>query len=188
MCAGVIRKYHQICPDSDATAYKIGISVKNWARRCLFSVDMWRMGPIMSWFALGFVMSDATFLMIFLVFVLDYCEYRGNWLEQHDGTLHIHSKLSKRKSYWSLNLKIGIVLASYEVFRCYTHMIVWILVWKIPKCCRFCAPKCPFCAPECPFLCAPKCPFAPECPFSLHSISRKFIREVRTPTHFPFFS
>jgi hypothetical protein len=61
MCAGVIRKYHQICPDSDAADYKIGISVKKWARQCLFSVDMWRMGPMMSWFALGFVMSDAIF-------------------------------------------------------------------------------------------------------------------------------
>ena len=42
----------------DAAANKIGISAKNWARKCLLSVDMWRMGPIISWFASGFVMSS----------------------------------------------------------------------------------------------------------------------------------
>ncbi len=47
--------------------YKIGISMKNWVRECLDSVDMWRMGPIMSWFALGFVMSNAFFEDFFSV-------------------------------------------------------------------------------------------------------------------------
>ena len=61
MCAGVIREFHQNCLDSDAAAYKIGISVKNWARKCLVNVDVVRMGPTMSWFASGFVVSDAIF-------------------------------------------------------------------------------------------------------------------------------
>src|SRR6056300_2069695 len=56
--AGVIHKYHQNQPDSDAATNKIGISAKNWARKCLLSVDTWRMGPIMPWFASGFVMSS----------------------------------------------------------------------------------------------------------------------------------
>ena len=53
--------YHQNYVELDAVTNKIGISMKNWVRECLDSVGMWRMGPIMSWFALGFVMSDAIF-------------------------------------------------------------------------------------------------------------------------------
>ncbi len=35
--------------------YIIGISVKNWVRECLLSVE----GLRMLWFAFGFIMSDA---------------------------------------------------------------------------------------------------------------------------------
>ena len=56
MC--VTRNYHQNYFELDAAAYIIGISVKNWVRECLLSVDGGYMGSIMLWFAFGFIMSD----------------------------------------------------------------------------------------------------------------------------------
>ena len=57
----VTRNYHQNYFELDAAAYMIGISVKNWVRECLLSVDVGYMGSIMLWFAFRFIMSDALF-------------------------------------------------------------------------------------------------------------------------------
>ncbi len=65
MFVGVIREYHKSYPFLDATTYIIGISVKNWVKQCLLSVDVGCMGPIMPWFAFGFVMSEALFSIFF---------------------------------------------------------------------------------------------------------------------------
>ena len=67
ICVGVIREYDKSYPELDATAYRIGISVKNWVKQCLLSVDVGCMGPIMPWFAFGFVMLDALFSTFFSV-------------------------------------------------------------------------------------------------------------------------
>jgi hypothetical protein len=67
MCVGAIREYHKSYLILDATTYIIGISVKNWVKQCLLSVDVGCMGPIMPWFAFGFVMSDALFSRFFSV-------------------------------------------------------------------------------------------------------------------------
>ena len=67
MCVCVTRNYHQNYFELDAAAYIIGISVKNWVRECLLSVDGGYMGSIMLWFAFGFVMSDALFQDFFSV-------------------------------------------------------------------------------------------------------------------------
>ena len=91
VCVGVIRDYHQIYFELDAAAYIIGISVKNWVRQCLLSVDGWCMGSIMLWFAFGFVMSDALFSRFFSVIT----KYRSNWMEHHDQKLQMHSKRIK---------------------------------------------------------------------------------------------
>ena len=61
MCVCVTRNYHQNYVELDASAYIIGISVKNWVAECLLSVDGGYMGSIRLWFALGFFMSHALF-------------------------------------------------------------------------------------------------------------------------------
>ena len=61
MCVGAIPEYHKSYPVLDATAYIIGISIKNWVGQCLLSVDVGCMGPTMPWFAFGFGMLEALF-------------------------------------------------------------------------------------------------------------------------------
>ena len=43
----------------DAAANKIGILIKSWVEKCLAYVGLGCMGPITSWFAAGYVMSEA---------------------------------------------------------------------------------------------------------------------------------
>ena len=86
-CVGAISKYHQNYPDLDAAAYIIGISTKNWVRQRLLGVGVWCMGPIMSWFVFGFVMSDALFHDFFSVCAWLSWIYHCRWLEFHYGTL-----------------------------------------------------------------------------------------------------
>ncbi len=61
MCVCFTRNKHQNYFELDAAAYIIGVSVKNWVRKCLLSVDGGCMGSIMLWFAFRFIMSDALF-------------------------------------------------------------------------------------------------------------------------------
>ena len=64
MRAGVIREYHQNCLDSDAAAYKIGISMKNWVGECPVYVDSVCFDLIIPWLVPGFVMVEVFFVSV----------------------------------------------------------------------------------------------------------------------------
>ena len=61
MSASVRAVYHHNDVDPAAAAYRIGIYIKNWVRHCIVYVDFGSVGPIVPWFAVGFVMVEVFF-------------------------------------------------------------------------------------------------------------------------------
>ena len=127
MCVGAIRECHKSYPILDATSYIIGISVENWVKQCLLSVDVGCMGPIMPWFAFGFVMSDA----LFSRFCWCLCLYHDPMTPIPLSNVHMHPKRTKRKllaigpkeepKYWH----------SMQDWLSPTHMVSSMLVTKL---------------------------------------------------------
>ena len=62
MSASVRAVYHHNDFESDAAAYIIEISIKIWVRETLVYVDIVVAGPIVPWFAVGFVMVGVFFV------------------------------------------------------------------------------------------------------------------------------
>jgi len=60
----VIAVYHHNDADSAATAYRIGIYIKNGVRHYVVYVDFGNVGPIVAWFAVGFVMEEMFFVSV----------------------------------------------------------------------------------------------------------------------------
>ena len=60
MSLAVRAVYHH----NDATAYRIGICIKNEVRHCVVYVDFGNVGPIVAWFAVGFVMEEMFFVSV----------------------------------------------------------------------------------------------------------------------------
>ncbi len=54
--------YHHNDFESAAAAYRIGISIKNWVTQCVACCDFGCVGPIVPWFADGFVMEAVFFV------------------------------------------------------------------------------------------------------------------------------
>ena len=63
MSASVRAVYHHNDLDSTAAAYIIGIYIKNWIRRSVIYHGFGCIGPIVPWFAVGFVMVEMFFLV-----------------------------------------------------------------------------------------------------------------------------
>jgi len=64
MSLAVIAVYHHNDADSAATAYRIGIYIKNGVRHVVVYVDFGNVGPIVAWFAVGFVMEEMFFVSV----------------------------------------------------------------------------------------------------------------------------
>ena len=61
MSASVRAVCHHNDIESDAAAYIIEISIKIWVRQYVVYVDLVVSGPIVPWFAVGFVMVEVFF-------------------------------------------------------------------------------------------------------------------------------
>jgi len=64
MSLAVRAVYHHNDADSAATAYRIGIYIKNGVRHYIVYVDFGNVGPIVPWFAVGFVMEEMFFVSV----------------------------------------------------------------------------------------------------------------------------